>query len=92
LEGSVFEDKSQIEDALDEALRSFKVGCVIGSGTGLRYSYIDFAVTDFQVASDIIRKVLCAGKIPKRSWIMFFDSDKAGKWISVWNDSPKPPE
>jgi hypothetical protein len=91
LEGSVFEDKSQIEDALDEALRHFKVGCVIGSGTGLRYSYVDFAVTDFPMASGIIRMVLCAGKIPKRSWMLFFDSDKAEQWIGVWEDSPAPP-
>jgi hypothetical protein len=92
LEGSVFEDKSQIEDALDEALRHFKVGCVIGSGTGLRYSYVDFAVTDFSMASGIIRKVLCAGKISKRSWMLFFDSDKAEQWIGVWEDSPAPPQ
>jgi hypothetical protein len=91
LEGSVFADKSQIEDTLDEALRHFKVGCVVGSGTGLRYSYVDFAVTDFPMACGIIRKVLCPGKIPKRSWILFFDSEKVEEWIGVWDDTPPPP-
>ena len=51
---------------------------------GCRYSYVDFAVTDFPMASDIIRKMLCAGRIPKRSWILFFDSDKVGRWIGIW--------
>jgi hypothetical protein len=92
LEGSVFQDKSQIEDTLDEALRHFKVGCVFGSGTGLRYSYVDFAVTDAPMACGIIRKVLCAGKIPKRSWVLFFDSDNAEQWIGVWEDTPAPPQ
>ena len=90
LDGSAFEDKSQIEDTVDAALRSFKVGCVVGSGTGLRYSYIDLAVTDVAMACGIIRKVLCAGKIPKSSWILFFDSDKT-EWIGVWDDTPLPP-
>lgn len=92
LEGSVFQDKSQIEDTLDEALRHFKVGCVIGSGTGLRYSYVDFAVIDAPMACGIIRKVLCAGKILKRSWILFFDSDKAEQWMGIWEDTPAPPQ
>lgn len=91
LEGSAFADKAEIEDALDEALRHFKVGCVIGSGTGLRYSYIDLAVTDTRSAFDIVRKVLRAGKIPERSWIQFFDTEKAGEWIGVWDAPPEPP-
>jgi hypothetical protein len=91
LEGSVFKDKSQIEDTLDEALRSFNVGCVVGGGTGLRYSYVDFALTDFSMAFGIIRKVLRAGNIPNRSWILFFDSDKAQRWIGVWDDTLPPP-
>jgi hypothetical protein len=91
LEGSAFADKSQIEDTLDEALRHFKIGCVIGSGTGLRYSYVDFAITDVPTACDVIRKVLRAGKIPTRSWILFFDSDKQDRWTGIWDNTPSPP-
>ncbi len=92
VERSVFVDKAEIEDTLDEALRSSSVGCVVGSGTGLRYSYVDFAVTDVPKACGIIRKVLCAGKIPNRSWILFFDCDKSDEWIGVWDDAPAPPQ
>lgn len=91
LEGSAFEDKSQIECTLDEALRSFKVGCVLGGGTGLRYSYVDFAVTDVSMACDIICKVLRAGRIPNKTWILFFDSDKRDQCIGVWADTPSRP-
>jgi hypothetical protein len=92
LEGSIFLDKSQIEDTLDEALRSQDVGCVIGSGTGLRYSYVDLAVVDVPKAVDIVRTVLTGGKIPKLSWILFFDSDKAEQWFGAWEDTPPPPQ
>lgn len=90
LQGSVFADKSQIEDTLDESLRLSSVGCVVGNGTGLRYSYVDFALTDIPMACGIIRKVLCAGKVPKSSWIMFFDSDNKA-YIGIWDDTASPP-
>jgi len=92
LKGSVFADKAQIEDALDEALRHFKVGCVIGGGTGLRYSYVDFAVTDVSTTCDILRKVLRAGNIPKRSCILFFVTDKSDQKVGIWDDTPVSPE
>jgi hypothetical protein len=91
LDGSIFSDKTEIEDALDEPLRTAKIGCVVGGGTGLRYSYIDFAVTDIESAVKVIRTTLQAGKIPNRCWLMYFDSDKADKWFGIWDNSPPPP-
>lgn len=91
LTGSTFIDRSQIEDALDAALRKAKLGCVVGGGTGLRYAYIDFAVMDIFSAFEIIRDLLLDGKIPKRSWILFFDTEKAEKWMGIWEDTPAPP-
>ncbi len=49
-----FADKSEIEDALDAVLRPQKFGCHIGGGTGLRYSYIDLALTDVNRGVDAI--------------------------------------
>ena len=37
LDGEIFEDKGDIEDALDERLRADALGCFVGGGTGLRY-------------------------------------------------------
>ena len=86
-----FADKSEIEDALDAVLKPARLGCHIGGGTGLRYSYIDLALTDPDRAIQVARERLQAGKVPKCSWIQFHDSDLAAEWIGVYEDSPPPP-
>jgi hypothetical protein len=86
-----FADKAEIEEALDAALKPDKLGCHIGGGTGLRYSYVDLALTDVDRGIQAARKRLQAGKAPKRSWIQFFDSDLAAEWVGVYDDTPPPP-
>jgi hypothetical protein len=86
-----FADKSEIEDALDEALQSSGLGCHIGGGTGLRYSYVDLAVTNGTNAIDVVRNRLRKGNVPPRSWILFFDDYLAAEWIGIYDDSPPPP-
>ncbi|HKJ74865.1 MAG TPA: hypothetical protein VKA19_12185 [Alphaproteobacteria bacterium] len=91
LEGERFQDKADIEDALGEKLRADGFGCCIGGGTGLRYSYVDLALTDLWGGINAIRQVLQAGNIAKRSWVQFFDADWVTEWVGVWDDSPAPP-
>jgi hypothetical protein len=91
LSGEKFEARGEIEDALDEALRDADVGCHIGGGTGLRYSYIDLVLTDLDEGTKIIKKILRDGNITKNTWILFFDSDLAAEWIEIWDDPPPPP-
>jgi hypothetical protein len=91
LEGSKFQDKSEIEDALDAVLKPAGLGCHIGGGTGLRYSYIDLALTDRDRGLETVRKVLREGKLPRRSWILFFDADLVDEWIGIHDDTPPPP-
>lgn len=86
-----FGDKAEIEDALDAALRPRGLGCVVGGGTGLRYSYIDLALTDLGPAVGVVREVLRAGRLTRRSWLLFYDSEWAHEWVGVWEDSPPPP-
>jgi hypothetical protein len=87
----VFPDKAAIEDALQKALGDASLGCYIGGGTGLVYSYVDLAVTDVSKAIPVIRETLRKGKVSKRSWILFYDTDLAWEWIGIWDDSPPPP-
>jgi hypothetical protein len=86
-----FADKSDIEDALDAVLVSQRLGCHVGGGTGLWYSYIDLALTDVDRGCEAVRRALQAGNVPKRSWILFFDDEWAREWIGVYDDSPPPP-
>lgn len=58
LEGSTFNNKSEIEDVIDTALTKQSLGCCVGGGTGRRYSYIDLAITDLETAIVVLREVL----------------------------------
>lgn len=85
-----FADRAEIEDALDALLIPAKLGCHIGGGTGLRYSYIDLALTDPERAIAVIRDRLRAGHVPLRSWIQFFDDDLGAEWVGIYDATPPP--
>jgi hypothetical protein len=91
LDDSEFADKGDIEDAVDEALMSRGLGCQIGGGMGLRYAYIDMALTDVPAAIAAVRERMQAGGLARRSWILFFDADLAGEWVGIYDDSPASP-
>jgi hypothetical protein len=63
----------------DNLQRIHPLGCHIGGGTGLRYSYIDLALTDVKKAIPAIQGRLRQGKVPRRSWILFFDGHLVGE-------------
>jgi hypothetical protein len=86
-----FQERGDLEEALNEALVEHNLGCQIGGGTGLRYSYIDLALTDVPSAIHVVRNVL-AGRVSLRSWLLFHDADLCGEWIGLYPDSPPPPE
>ncbi len=67
-----------------------QVGCFIGGGTGLKYSYIDLALTDLDKGIKLTKEILRNGNITKNSWILFYDSELENEWIGIWDDSPKP--
>lgn len=91
LTGEIFRDKAEIEDAIDGRLLGDRSGCFVGGGTGLRYSYVDLALTDVPRAIPAIREVLRAGRITRRSWLLFHDSEWRHEWVGIWDDSPPPP-
>jgi hypothetical protein len=84
-------DKAAIEDAIAAALGPRALGIQVGGGTGLWYSYVDLALTDVVSAMEALRPVLRAGKLPKRTWLQFFDAELADEWLPLWDDSPAPP-
>jgi hypothetical protein len=82
----------KLEDALNQALRPARLGCVIGGGSGRRYNYIDLALIDVPAAAEAIRGVLLRGGLKtRRAWLLFFDDIFAAEWIGMWPDSPAPP-
>lgn len=85
-----FADRAEMQDAIDAALKHSESGCAVGGGTGLRYSYVDLALTDVDRGVEVVKRVLRAGNIVKRTWILFFDTDLQRKWIGIWDDTPSP--
>ncbi|HET6883237.1 MAG TPA: hypothetical protein VFI31_23910 [Pirellulales bacterium] len=91
LEHSDFADRSEIEEAINAALRPTGLGSVVGGGTGLRYSYIELALTDIEAAWHSMSVVLSNGRLPKRTWLLFHDADLAAQWYGLYDDTPEPP-
>ncbi len=80
-----------MEEAISEALEKEKLGCAVGGGTGLRYSYVDLALTDLHRGTDVVRRVLQKSNLHKRSWLQFYDSALRDEWIGIYDDTPPPP-
>jgi hypothetical protein len=91
LEGSKFEDREAIENAIDAVLVPARLGCTIGGGTGLRYTYIELALAQPDEALRALRHCLQSGCVSRRSWVLFHDSDLRGEWVGAHDDTPPLP-
>lgn len=85
------EDRGEIEDALNDRLEADRLGVCVSGGTGLRYSYIDLALTDLDRGVEKARRVLSKLNVPERSWILFHDADLGHEWVGVYPETPEPP-
>ena len=85
-----YDDRGDLEEALDAALIPNKLGCHVGGATGLRYTYVELALVDVRRSIEAIRKVL-HGRVSQRSWLLFHDADLCGEWVGIYPDSPPPP-
>ncbi|MEZ6122810.1 MAG: hypothetical protein R3C49_06495 [Planctomycetaceae bacterium] len=92
LSGMDYQDREDMEEAIRNAVEGQELGCLIGSGTGLRYTYAELALTDVDRAITAIRQVLREGNVPRRSWLLFHDADLSAEWIGMHEDTPPPPE
>ena len=90
LEGSLFPDRAEIEDAINAVLRPAKLGTTIGGGSGHRYSYVELALTDVDGAWREMRLVLQEGHLPTRTWLLFHDDESSLEWRGLYDDSPAP--
>lgn len=84
--------KDSIETVLDTALVSNRVGCVIGSGLGVRYVYVHVALEHLEHGVRVSRCALREREVHRRAWILFFDDVLSHEWVGVWDDTPPPPE
>ena len=85
------EQRSLLEDAFDRALVPEGLGCVVGNGFGVRYSYVDLALVDPENSLERVRRVARELGAPERSWFLFCDAELACEWLPVWPGAPAPP-
>jgi hypothetical protein len=50
------------------------------------------ALADVDAAIPVIQSRLRDGRIPHRSWLLFFDTPLAEEWIGMYTDTPAPPD
>lgn len=86
-----YQDRDDMEEAVRNALSAQDLGGLIGAGTGLRYSYMELALTDVDRGIAAIQRAMREGNVPRRSWIMFHDANLAAEWVGIYDDSPVPP-
>jgi hypothetical protein len=91
LEGSAFADRGELEEALDEKLIAMGLGCRVGGGSGLRYSYIELALLELPKAVEVVREVMRAGRVPQRCWLLFHDAVLTSEWLGLYPETPPPP-
>jgi len=80
-----------LEDALDAALVTERCGRVVGSGMGVLYSYVDFALASVDRAIAVVQTVAARVGLPERSWMLFCDTALEAEWVPMFSTSPPPP-
>ncbi|HWA28304.1 MAG TPA: hypothetical protein VG734_21830 [Lacunisphaera sp.] len=82
-EGGEIDRRSQIEDAMEAALRKFSGGRSIGGAMGRERGYIDLLIYDGQRSLDAMQQALRAQKVPPGTMIEFFAREKRGQRIAL---------
>src|SRR5678810_651259 len=58
-----------LEDAVSQALGERSLGAVVGSGLGVRYSYVDLALGAVEPALDVLRRVAAEQRLSRDCWL-----------------------
>jgi hypothetical protein len=79
-----------IEEVLDYSLVPGRLGCVVGSGIGAEYMYIQLSLQNVEAALPLITRRVKEAGAGKQSWLLFCDTSFSDEWVGMWEDSPSP--
>lgn len=85
-----FAEREDMEEAIRSTLETQELGCLVGSGTGLRYTYLELALTDLDEALNAIRETLQEGQVSRRSWVLFHDASLHNEWFPIYEGASGP--
>ena len=75
--GQEVDQRTELEERLDTALRAFRSGRVLGGGLGIEAGYIDLLIYDGQASLDVVVEALADRNLPRGSAVEFFAAKKA---------------
>ncbi len=81
--GKEIEQRTALEDALDEVLRENGSGRSIGGGQGVRCCYVDLLIYDGRKSLDLVMGAFPARDFPKGAAIAYFAKEKADQVIGL---------
>lgn len=79
-----------LANGLNTALLASHSGCCFGTAHGLRYQYIELAITNLKQAVAVARQFLAEHKVSLNSWFLFHDDDLAAEWIGIYRETTAP--
>jgi hypothetical protein len=82
-------ERAALEAQLTRALRP-EHGALTGLGLGIRYGYLDLALSDPDCLDALLFPALREAGITKRAWLLFCDSELEREWVPVHADAPEP--
>jgi hypothetical protein len=83
-------ERNRFEDALGSRLASNKLGAVVGNGLGMRYTYIDLALTDPALGLESLERLARTIRLPEKSWLLFCESDWRQHWFAIGKNAGIP--
>ncbi|MGE0264548.1 MAG: hypothetical protein AB7V06_17865 [Candidatus Obscuribacterales bacterium] len=93
--GSGAEPKNRevFERGVDSLLRNEKLGLLVGAGFGDGGDlYLDLCLADVDRAIPLLRKFATEHRLPRESYLRFYDADWCHEWVGMYPDSPVPVE
>ncbi|MEO8900141.1 MAG: hypothetical protein ABI488_00990, partial [Polyangiaceae bacterium] len=82
-------ERTRLEEAALRAVHP-EQAALVGLGLGIRYGYLDFAVSDPDCVSERLLPALRAANIAQRSWFLFCDSELEREFIAVHPNASAP--
>lgn len=87
------EKREAIEKTIDQELRTAKVGCMVGAGSGTMESiYIDLCLPSIDNALPKLKELCATLKLPKSTRIRFYDPEWRYEWVGMFDETPPPSE
>ncbi|MCA9802370.1 MAG: hypothetical protein KC777_10300 [Cyanobacteria bacterium HKST-UBA02] len=91
--GAEPKNRESFERDINSLLRNEKLGLLVGAGFGAGGDlYLDLCLADVDRAIPVLRKFASEHKLPRESYLCFYDADWCHEWVGMYPDTPVPKE